>query len=150
MHQLLPRIRELIAGHSEPVAGMQAVVTLLRKEAAHYNWVGIYLVKGDRLILGPWDGPEATEHVSIGIGEGICGLAARKKETVVVDDVHAKDEYLACFPQTRSEIVVPLMRGEECVGEIDIDSDTPSAFTESDREFLEDVARLLVDAYFSL
>jgi GAF domain-containing protein len=127
---------------------MQAVVELLRAEVAHYNWVGIYLVQGDKLVLGAWDGPEATEHVSIDIGQGICGLAAREKRTVVVDDVHAKDEYLACFPETKSEIVVPLMRGEECVGEIDIDSDTPSAFSEDDREFLEVVARLLVEAYF--
>ena len=150
MRKLLPRIRELIAEHPEPGAGMQAVVKLLRAEVAHNNWVGIYLVQGDKLILGPWDGPKATGHVSIDIGQGICGLAARKKETVVVDDVHAQDEYLACFPETKSEIVVPMMRGEECVGEIDIDSDTPSAFTATDREFLEDVARLLVAAYFAL
>lgn len=150
MQKLLPRIRELIAGHPEPGAGLQAVVTLLRLEVARYNWVGIYLVQGDKLILGAWDGPEATGHVSIGIGQGICGLAARKKETVVVDDVHAQDEYLACFPQTRSEIVVPMLRGEDCIGEIDIDSDTRSAFFEDDREFLEVVARLLVDAYFPL
>ena len=128
---------------------MQAVVGLLRAEVAHYSWVGIYLVQGDSLVLGPWDGPEATEHVSIDIGQGICGLAAREKRIVVVDDVHAKDEYLACFPQTKSEIVVPLMRGDECVGEIDIDSDTPSAFSKDDREFLEVVARVLVNAYFS-
>ena len=129
---------------------MQAVVKLLRAEAAHYSWVGIYLVQGDRLALSAWDGPEATEHVSIDIGQGICGLAAREKRTVVVDDVHAKDEYLACFPETKSEIVVPLMRGEECIGEIDIDSDTPSAFGEDDCEFLENIARMLVDAYFPL
>ncbi len=129
---------------------MQAVVTLLRSRVAHYNWVGIYLVQGDKLVLEAWDGPEATGHVSIDIGQGICGLAARKKETVVVDDVHSQDEYLACFPETKSEIVVPMLRGEECIGEIDIDSDTPSAFGKDDREFLEEVAQLLVSAYFSL
>ncbi len=127
---------------------MQAVVELLRAEVAYYNWVGIYLVDDGKLVLAAWDGPEATEHTTIDIGQGVCGLAARNKETVIVDDVRAKDEYLACFPQTRSEIVVPLMRGEECIGEIDIDSDSPSAFTESDRELLEVVARLLVNAYF--
>jgi len=128
---------------------MQAVVKLLRAEVAHYNWVGIYLVQDGKLVLGPWDGPEATEHVSIDIGQGICGLAAREKRTVVVDDVHAKDEYLACFPATKSEIVVPMLRGEECVGEIDIDSDTPSAFSKADSEFLEEAARMLVDEYFA-
>ena len=124
------------------------MVSCLRQAVAHYDWVGIYLVQGDRLRLAAWDGPEATEHTDIGIGEGICGLAARTKETVIVDDVNAHQEYLACFPETRSEIVVPMMRGDECVGEIDIDSDKPAAFAEEDRAFLERVAALLVAAYF--
>jgi putative methionine-R-sulfoxide reductase with GAF domain len=149
MQNLLKPIRELIAGHTTAEEGLQAVAKLLRAEIPHYNWVGIYLVQDGKLVLAAWDGPEATEHTEIDIGQGICGLAAREKRTILVDDVHAEDQYLACFPQTRSEIVVPLMRGAECIGEIDIDSDTPSAFSASDREFLEVVARLLVDAYFA-
>ncbi len=121
---------------------------MLREEVAHYSWVGIYLVEGGKLILAVWDGPEATEHTSIDAGAGICGLAARTKESVVVDDVGARPEYLACFPSTKSEIVVPIMRGMECVGEIDIDSDTPAAFTDTDRVFLERAAALLSIAFF--
>ncbi|MBI1729913.1 GAF domain-containing protein [Candidatus Acetothermia bacterium] len=127
----------------------EVIVKDLRKNIRHYNWVGIYLVDGDNLVLGAWDGLEATEHTRIPIGAGICGLAAREKRTVVVDDVNADPRYLACFPYTRSEIVVPLMAadGKNVIGEIDIDSDTPSAFGEDDELFLRDVARLLVERY---
>ena len=116
---------------------------------SHYNWVGIYLVEGDDLVLGAWEGPNATEHVRIPIGQGICGLAARERRTVIVDDVNADTRYLACFPETRSEIVVPIFTtdGSKVIGEIDIDSDTPAAFDERDDEFLKDVAQLLSERY---
>jgi L-methionine (R)-S-oxide reductase len=126
---------------------MQEIVSLLRAEVTHYNWVGIYLLEGGKLVLAAWDGPEATEHTSIDVGEGICGLAARTKETVIVDDVHSRPEYLACFPSTKSEIVVPIMRGAACRGEIDIDSDIPGAFTGADRLFLEKAAAIIAEAY---
>jgi GAF domain-containing protein len=98
---------------------------------------------GDTLVLKAWDGPAATEHVRIPIGQGICGLAAREARTVVVDDVNKDPRYLACFLQTRSEIVVPVFSEGRVVGEIDIDSDRPAAFTEADRTLLESVADLL-------
>jgi L-methionine (R)-S-oxide reductase len=94
-------------------------------------------------VLGPWQGPEATEHVRIPVGEGICGAAAATGVTEVVDDVNADPRYLACFPSTRSEIVVPISYEAQVVGEIDIDSDRPAAFDADDREFLESVAVLI-------
>jgi L-methionine (R)-S-oxide reductase len=109
----------------------------------HYSWVGIYLVEGDDLVLGPWQGPEATEHLRIPVGQGICGAAAASGITEIVDDVNADPRYLACFPSTRSEIVVPIAHEGRVVGEIDIDSDRPAAFGEEDRIFLERVAELL-------
>lgn len=108
----------------------------------HYTGVYIYLLEGETLVLGPYRG-RPTEHTRIPIGAGICGRAARVKETVVVDDVNADAEYIACSLQTRSEIVVPIMRDGRVFGEIDIDSDAPAAFTARDREFLEEIARLL-------
>jgi len=114
---------------------------LLRRDVTHFNWVGVYMIEGgDTLVLKAWDGPAATEHVRIPIGQGICGLAAREARTVVVDDVNKDPRYLACFPQTRAEIVVPIFAGGSVVGEIDIDSDRPSAFTKADRSLLEGVA----------
>jgi len=99
--------------------------------------------QGDELVLAAWDGPEATEHVRIPVGQGICGLAARTGETVVVGDVNADPRYLACFPQTRSEIVVPIHAGDDVLGEIDIDSDAADAFTDDDQHLLEKVAAML-------
>jgi len=114
---------------------------LLRRDVTHFNWVGVYMIEGgDTLVLKAWDGPAATEHVRIPIGQGICGLAAREARTVVVDDVNKDPRYLACFPQTRAEIVVPIFAGGSVVGEIDIDSDRPSAFTKADQALLEGVA----------
>jgi L-methionine (R)-S-oxide reductase len=122
---------------------LRAVVEVLDDRFDDYSWVGIYLVEGEDLVLGPWKGPEATEHVRIPVGQGICGAAAASGRTEVVDDVDADDRYLACFPSTRSEIVVPIVHEGRVVGEIDIDSDRPAAFGEDDRAFLERVALLI-------
>jgi L-methionine (R)-S-oxide reductase len=122
------------------------VVALLHDRFDRYSWVGIYLVEDGDLVLGPWAGPQATEHVRIPVGQGICGAAAASGRTEVVDDVNADPRYLACFPSTRSEIVVPIAFERRVVGEIDVDSDQPAAFDEADRAFLERVA-LLVSPY---
>jgi GAF domain-containing protein len=125
---------------------LHAVVDVLHDRFDHYSWVGIYLVEGEDLVLGPWKGPQATEHVRIPVGQGICGAAAATGATEVVDDVNTDERYLACFPSTRSEIVVPIAHGGRVVGEIDIDSDRPAAFGENDRAFLERVALLISPA----
>jgi len=119
---------------------LQGVVDALEERVEHYSWVGIYLVEGDDLVLGPWRGPQATEHTRIPVGQGVCGAAAASGEIEVVDDVNADDRYLACFPSTRSEIVVPIFDEGVVVGEIDIDSDRPGAFGENDRAVLERIA----------
>ncbi|HET7043922.1 MAG TPA: GAF domain-containing protein [Gaiellaceae bacterium] len=126
--------------------GPDGVVELLEQRFEHYSWIGVYLVEGDELVLGPWRGPQATEHVRIPVGEGICGSAAASGRTEVVDDVNADPRYLACFVSTRSEIVVPILLDGTVVGEIDVDSDRPAAFGDDDRRFLEQVAELLAPA----
>jgi putative methionine-R-sulfoxide reductase with GAF domain len=125
---------------------LRQVVSVLHDRFDDYSWVGIYLIEGDELVLGPWQGPQATEHVRIPVGQGICGAAAASGRTEVVDDVNADPRYLACFPSTRSEIVVPIAYEGKVVGEIDIDSDRPAAFGPEDRTFLERVA-LLISPY---
>jgi GAF domain-containing protein len=122
---------------------LRQVVSVLHDRFDHYSWVGIYLVEDGELVLGPWQGPEATEHVRIPVGQGICGAAAASGTTEIVDDVNADPRYLACFPSTRSEIVVPIAYQGKVVGEIDIDSDEPAAFGPDDRAFLERVAQLI-------
>jgi GAF domain-containing protein len=117
----------------------QKVVRLLN-QVPTYNWVGIYLVKGNDLHLSAWAGPAATVHTTIPIGKGVCGWAARSGRTEIVSDVSKDERYMECFANTRSEIVVPVHHEGRVVGEIDIDSDGLNAHSSVDREFLEAVA----------
>lgn len=131
---------ERIAAEEPSDDVLRLVVDILHDRFDDYSWVGIYFVEGDELVLGPWRGPEATEHVRIPVGQGVCGAAAASGRTEIVDDVNADERYLSCFVSTRSEIVVPIVYDKLVVAEIDIDSDRPAAFGEDDRVFLERVA----------
>jgi L-methionine (R)-S-oxide reductase len=139
----LEAIRRILDRRGDADDVLRQVVAVLQERFEDYSWVGIYLVEGNDLVLGPWQGPEATEHVRIPVGQGVCGAAAATGVTEVVDDVNADPRYLACFPSTRSEIVVPISYEAQVVGEIDIDSDRPAAFDADDREFLESAAALI-------
>ncbi len=136
-------LRAAIADAPSPATGAQRAVELLRDRFPHYDWVGIYWVEGSDLVLGPWVGPEATEHTRIPIGTGVCGAAAASGRTEIVPDVHADPRYLACFASTRSEIVVPIFDRGEVVGEIDVDGSDLDAFDEMDARFLEEAAALV-------
>ena len=125
-----------------PVEAMTAAVRLLKDNLPYYSWAGIYVLDGDALVLGPYLG-KPSPHTRIPLNRGICGAAASEKATIVVDDVNSDPRYLACSIETKSEIVVPILRGERVFGEIDIDSDRPAAFTDKDRELLEAVAEAL-------
>jgi putative methionine-R-sulfoxide reductase with GAF domain len=142
----LEAVDRILNRESEADEVLRQTVELLHDRFDDYSWVGIYFLEGDDLVLGPWKGPQATEHVRIPVGQGVCGAAAASGVTEVVDDVNADERYLACFPSTRSEIVVPVAYEGRVVGEIDIDSDTPAAFNDDDRAFLERVA-LLISAH---
>ena len=133
-------VGRILDGGGSDAEVLQGVVDVLHDRFDHYSWIGIYLLEGDDLVLGPWKGPQATEHVRIPVGQGVCGAAASSGRTEMVDDVNADPRYLACFPSTRSEIVVPIEHEGRVVGEIDIDSDRVAAFGENDREFLERIA----------
>ncbi len=133
------RLEKIIGSGSQKKAITDFVCRELRK-IPHYSWVGIYEVQGPDLVLASWSGPSATQHVRIPIGQGVCGAAITAKETVVVPDVNADPRYLACFINTSSEIVVPIVKAGSPVAEIDIDSDQRDAFTADDQRFLTWVA----------
>lgn len=136
-------LRATIADAGDPTAATQRVVDILHERFPHYDWVGIYWVDGSDLVLGPWIGPQETEHTRIPIGTGVCGAAAASGQTEIVPDVSVDPRYLACFASTRSEIVVPIFADGDVVGEIDIDGSDLDAFDETDARFLEEVAALL-------
>jgi GAF domain-containing protein len=140
--QLLTAVQSAIAAAPNGNAAMQQAVRLLKDAMPHYTWVGIYLLDGEELVLGPFLG-KPSPHTRIPLGRGICGAAATEKTTIIVDDVNADPRYLACSLETKSEIVVPIMDGDRVLGEIDIDSDRPAAFGEADRQLLEAVAARL-------
>ena len=135
-------MRELVLAAKGPEDVQSRVVISLHKNFPHYNWAGIYRLEGQNLVLGPFQG-KPTVHTSIPVGTGVCGSAALSQKIEVVPDVQADARYLACSLETRSEIVVPVIKGGAFWGEIDIDSDRPDAFGPDDVELLEAVARLL-------
>jgi len=137
-------ILNAIAEAPDAQTAMQEAVRLLKEQLPHYTWAGIYVMDGDELVLGPYLG-KPSPHTRIPLNQGICGAAASQKATIIVDDVNSDPRYLACSIETKSEIVVPIMRGDEVLGEIDIDSDRPAAFGAPDRALLEPVAAMLAD-----
>jgi L-methionine (R)-S-oxide reductase len=138
----LTRITAETAVETDQERLLERVVAALKEEITDYTWVGVYLLEGDELVLGPFLG-KPSPHTRIPLGQGICGAAATEKATIIVDDVNADARYLACSIETKSEIVVPIMDGERVLGEIDIDSDRPAAFGPADRELLESVGALI-------
>jgi len=122
---------------------IKKIINFLYENFTHYNWIGIYIVKNNYLILGPWRGKQATEHTKIPIGKGICGSAAKSGKTELIENVQEDDRYLACFTNTKSEIVVPIKKNEIIIGELDIDSNKPDAFSKDDKEFLEKIADMI-------
>ncbi|MGO9316529.1 MAG: GAF domain-containing protein [Terracidiphilus sp.] len=148
MISLLSRIRKLAAAEPSLDALQTSIVEAIASEFPQYNWTGFYLLDPtdpQTLLLGAFAG-EPTPHLRIPVSEGICGAAVASGETVVVDDVNADPRYLSCSIRTKSEIVVPIRAHGRVVGEIDIDSHTPAAFTAIDRSFLEQAA-LIVGAW---
>jgi GAF domain-containing protein len=138
----LARIRAVLEGPLGRDEKLRQTVRILSESAGHFTWTGIYLLDGGTLALHNQVGAP-TPHERIPVGQGICGLAARERRAVIVPDVGRDPRYLACSLSTRSEIVVPIMRGDTVLGEIDIDSDRLDAFGETDRALLERVAGLV-------
>jgi GAF domain-containing protein len=145
MFSLLSRLRELAAAAPSLDALEKGIVEAIANEFSHYNWTGFYMLDPadpQTLVLGAFNG-EPTPHVRIPVTQGICGAAAASGETVIVDDVNADPRYLSCSIRTKSEIVVPIRAHGKVVGEIDIDSHMPAAFTDTDCTFLEETARIV-------
>jgi GAF domain-containing protein len=142
--EILDSIRSFTSSAPDATSLLAEVVNLLRRERPHYHWVGVYLLEGEELVLGPYVG-KPTAHTRIPLNKGICGAAASTGQTLIVDDVNADPRYLACSLETRSEIVVPIKYHDRILGEIDIDSDQPAAFTPLDRDLLEAVAILVAE-----
>jgi GAF domain-containing protein len=144
---LLPNVKVIIEGSGSREKKLQRICDLLRREVPYFDWVGFYLTdteKPDDLVLGPFNGAP-TEHVRISVGTGICGRAAHTRRMFVVQDVSKETNYLACSPEVKAEIVLPVLIGGRVWGELDIDSHTLAPFSSEDGEFLGKVCSLVAD-----
>jgi L-methionine (R)-S-oxide reductase len=136
--------RALVAGETDPVANAANLSALVYHALPQVNWVGFYFFDGTELVVGPFQGQPAC--VRIPLDRGVCGAAARTRTTQRVADVHAVPDHIACDAASRSEVVVPLVSGNELIGVFDLDSPVTDRFSEIDQHGLETIARILVDA----
>ncbi len=143
-HDVLVEVDRLASSAKSVDELMSGIVKTLHENMLKYNWVGFYMLEKSEpmLALGPFEGA-MTPHTRIPLNQGICGAAASSGKTVVVDDVNSDPRYLACSIETKSEIVVPVFVNRKVVGELDIDSHFPAAFTLEDRQLVERCAAVV-------
>jgi L-methionine (R)-S-oxide reductase len=134
---VVAQTRALLQGERDAIANFANTAALLYHSLPDLNWVGFYLLKGGELVVGPFQGKPAC--VRIALGKGVCGTAAARRATVIVANVHEFDGHIACDSASNSEIVVPLLRGNELIGVLDLDSPQFSRFDAEDQAGLEKV-----------
>jgi L-methionine (R)-S-oxide reductase len=144
--ELIEQVDRLAGSANSPQQLMSDLVDLLHDSLRSYNWVGFYMldesVQPPVLALGPYNGAP-TPHTRIPLDQGICGAAASSGRTIVVDDVNSDPRYLACSTETRSEIVAPIYWNQKVIGELDVDSHSPAAFSSDDRRLVERCAAVV-------
>lgn len=135
--QLLPQIKALIAEETDIIANLANICAVLKYNMPGFLWIGFYLLKGNELVLGPYQGPVACTRIQM--GKGVCGAAALRRETVIVPDVDKFPGHIACSSLSRSEIVIPLLKENEVWGVLDVDSDSLKMFDDIDKKYLEEL-----------
>lgn len=142
--ELLAQLRSLLEGETDFIANAANFSSLLFHSLPDLNWAGFYLLKGDELVLGPFQGKPAC--VRIEMGEGVCGAAAEQRQTIIVANVHEFPGHIACDSDSNSEIVVPLVKDDQLVGVLDLDSPKVARFDEEDARGLNELVELFTDA----
>ena len=139
---LAASLAALLEGETDAVANLSNASALLAQTLDRINWCGFYVMRRGELVLGPFQGKPAC--VRIGMGKGVCGTAAARRETIVVPDVQAFPGHIACDAASRSEIVIPILEGRRLQGVLDVDAPEPDRFDETDRKGLESFVAVLV------
>ena len=138
---LIAQAEALISGVPHRIANLANISALIFDTLEDLNWAGFYLLEGETLVLGPFQGKPAC--IEIPVARGVCGAAVREDSSQLVPDVHAFSGHIACDSASRSELVVPLRKNGAVFGVLDLDSPSPARFTEADREGMERLARVL-------
>ena len=133
---IMPQIKALIDGEPDLIANL-ANITGALKEQFDWFWVGFYLVKNNELVLGPFQGPVACTRIQK--GRGVCGSSWQQAKTLIVPDVTKFPGHIACSSLSVSEIVVPIIRNNDVIGVLDVDSEKPALFDETDKKYLEKI-----------
>ena len=141
---LLEELRALLAGEPDPVANAANTASLIYARIPRLNWAGFYFLQNETLVLGPFQGLPACTRIPL--GRGVCGTAAARNETIVVDDVHDFPGHIVCDSASLSEIVVPLTIAGKLSGVLDIDSPEPARFGPAERTLVEAIATLYAEA----
>lgn len=141
--RLLEQARRLLAGEHDPVANAANLAAVLFHGLPDLNWAGFYFLRGDELVLGPFQGKPACMRIAL--GKGVCGTAARERKTVVVSDVHQFPGHIPCDEASRSEIVAPLVRDGQLLGVMDLDSPILKRFDADDQRGLEAIAAVFCE-----
>lgn len=139
---LTAQARALLSGQQDPVANAANLSSLLFYSLENVNWVGFYFIRGEQLVVGPFQGKPAC--VTIPVGRGVCGTAAATRQVQRVADVNAFPGHIACDADSRSEIVLPLLRDGELLGVLDLDSPLAGRFSEQDERVLTEIADIYV------
>jgi GAF domain-containing protein len=132
----------LIEGEQNLITNLAQICAALKYGVEGFFWIGFYFIEGDELVLGPFQGPVACSRIKIPLG--VCGTCVERKEPIIVPDVDKFPGHIACSSLSRSEIVVPLFRGDEIIGVLDADSDSYDMFDEVDRKYLEEICRMAI------
>ncbi len=139
---LAKQLDALLTGETDRIANLSNASALLNQFLSNINWVGFYILQGEELILGPFQGLPAC--VRIPIGRGVCGAAVAKKETILAKDVHLFPGHIACDAASQSEIVIPLIKQDKIIGVLDIDSPITNRFSIEDQVGLEQFVKTLL------
>ena len=137
---LIPQIKELLDGESDLIANMANVIAAL-KEQFGWLWVGFYIVKGEELVLAPFQGPVACTRIKR--GRGVCGSSWAQAKTLIVPDIEKFPGHIACTSLSKSEIVIPVIRNNEVVAILDVDSNEYDQFDTTDQRYLEEIVTLI-------
>jgi L-methionine (R)-S-oxide reductase len=144
--EILPQIMSMIKGEPDLTANLANIAAVLKMAFSSISWVGFYLLKGQELVLGPFQGKPAC--VRIAMGKGVCGTAALKRVSIIVPNVHQFPGHIFCDPDSKSEIVIPVIEAQTLYGVLDVDSHEFDAFDQTDRQYLERLVRSILPIFY--
>ncbi len=143
--ELVPQIKSLVTGENDVVANLANISAALKQGLPYTSWVGFYLLKNGELVVGPFQGKVACTRIRI--GSGVCGKAAEQRKTIIVPNVYEFPGHIFCDPDSRSEIVVPILKEDRLLGILDLDSTEFNAFDEVDAENLECISMIVSEMF---